>query len=300
MIHRRSGQPSAGLLLHNPQQRQNRACLTARRIFRDVRSGPLELYGPLAVNENLPPDAAHAQIFTNTYVSTLDGRFAWNLYESPGTILRYWQNGPGGLLSVMTDGSLQYQVAPSGTADTPASLSTLMTLYASGQTRFYGPVSANETMPGNASHAEFFASNYVASGNLAFNIYTAAGVIPSYWQNGPGGELSMMSDGGLQYAVVPSGTAGNPVGTPTPVMTLSATGQMTLADTLIVAHGPAPTDPGTTVATRDYVDHSLGFAFNVTATSPPPAPPAYMWLNPTTRVLSIWDGSVWRVIGTVT
>jgi hypothetical protein len=227
-------------------------------------AGPLELYGPLSVNETLPADAAHAQIFTNTYVTDITGRFSWNVYESPGTILRYWQTGPGGFLSVMPDGSLEYQVVPSGAADAPVPTpTTLVTVFASGQTRFYGPVSANETMPANASHAEFFASNYVASGNLAFNIYTAAGIVPSYWNNGPGGELSMMSDGGLQYSVVPSGTAGAATPAATPVLSVSAKGVTKTSPGTV---GALPTAASAGVGSRAFVTDATSTAFGAAAT----------------------------------
>src|SRR5262249_27751621 len=44
MIHRRPGQPSAALLLGNPQQRQNRACLTAGGICGDGCFSPLQIF----------------------------------------------------------------------------------------------------------------------------------------------------------------------------------------------------------------------------------------------------------------
>src|SRR5437660_4855011 len=71
MVHRRPRQPSAALLLRDPQQRQDRARLATWRVFGHMRLGPVEVFRAkfkaFRLFEREPlSKAAHRSISPNT------------------------------------------------------------------------------------------------------------------------------------------------------------------------------------------------------------------------------------------
>lgn len=168
-----------------------------------------------------------------------------------------------------------------------------------------GELGVGMGIPADAQGTGVIASNLIAvpGCTIGWNYYVAVGDLPNYLVSGSAARMCFIN-GLWQLDISSPGNAGQEIPDINhTVATIDSTGRMTLADTLVVAHGPAPSDPDNTVATRIFVQHSIQFFSWVGPTQTPETPKAgFLWLDTSTNppTFRVHDGTAWRTVGTVT